>query len=58
MEREEGGGEPLAWRHLADQFRPRWPKIAALMDDSEHEVLAYMAFPAQHRTKLHSVNPL
>jgi len=27
------------------------------MDDSEH-VLAYMTFPAQHRTKLHSTNPL
>ena len=24
------------------------------MDDSEHDVLAYMIFPAQHRTKLHS----
>jgi putative transposase len=47
-----------AWRHVADQLRPRWPKLAALMDDSEHDVLAYMAFPAQHRTKLHSTNPL
>ena len=28
------------------------------MDDSEHDVLAYMTFPAQHRTKLHSTNPL
>ena len=28
------------------------------MDDSEHDVLAFMAFPAQHRTKLHSTNPL
>ena len=28
------------------------------MDDSEHDVLAYMAFPTQHRAKLHSTNPL
>lgn len=28
------------------------------MDDSEHDVLAYMAFPVQHRVKLHSTNPL
>ena len=28
------------------------------MDDSEHDVLAYMAFPRQHRTKLHSTNPI
>jgi putative transposase len=46
------------WRHVADQLRPRWPKLAAVMDDSEHDVLAYMAFPFQHRTKLHSTNPL
>jgi len=46
------------WRHVADQLRPRWPKLAALMDDSEHDVLAYRAFPSQHRTKLHSTNPL
>ena len=46
------------WRHVADQLRPRWPKLAQLMDESEADVLAYMSFPAQHRTKLHSTNPL
>src|SRR3954454_12446520 len=46
------------WRHVADQLRQRWPKLTALMHDSEHDVLAYMAFPTQHRTKLHSTNPL
>ncbi len=47
-----------AFRHVADQMRDRWPKLAAFMDASEHDVLAYMGFPAQHRTKLHSTNPL
>ena len=28
------------------------------MDEAETDVLAYMSFPATHRTKLHSVNPL
>jgi len=28
------------------------------MDAAEHDVLAYMTFPQQHRTKLHSTNPL
>ena len=46
------------WRHIADQLRGRWPKLATLMDDSEHDVLAFITFPAQHRTKLHSTNPL
>jgi len=46
------------WRHVADQLRNRWPKLGTLMDESETDVLAYMSFPASHRTKLHSVNPL
>jgi len=46
------------WRHVADQLRGRWPKLGACMDAAEHDVLAYMTFPAQHRTKLHSTNPL
>ena len=46
------------WRQVADQARPRVPRLAALMDDAEADVLAYMGFPAQHRAKLHSTNPL
>ncbi len=34
------------------------PQLGKLMDSSEDDVLAYMPFPAQHRTKLHSTNPL
>jgi putative transposase len=51
-------GAVEVWRHVADQLRPRWPKLATLMDESEADVMAYMAFPAQHRSKLHSTNPL
>lgn len=46
------------FRQIADQFRDRWRKLAEFMDASEHDVLAYMDFPARHRTKLHSTNPL
>jgi transposase-like protein len=46
------------WRQVADQLRARWPKLGACMDGAEHDVLAYMAFPEQHRVKLHSTNPL
>ncbi|WP_037284440.1 IS256 family transposase, partial [Rubellimicrobium mesophilum] len=42
------------WRHVADQLRVRWPKLGALMDQAEADVLAYMTFPSQHRVKLHS----
>ena len=46
------------WRHVADQLRPRFEKLGRLMDEAEHDVLAYMTFAAQHRTKLHSTNPM
>jgi transposase-like protein len=46
------------WRRVADQLRPKLPKLAALMDEAEPDVLAYMTFPSQHRAKLHSTNPL
>ena len=46
------------WHDVADQARPRMPKLAALMDDAETDVLAYMGFPAQHRAKIHSTNPI
>ena len=46
------------WRLIADQLRPKASKLAALMDEAQHDVLAYMSFPKEHRSKLHSTNPL
>ena len=46
------------WRQVADQLRPKLAKLSALMDEAEPDVLAYMTFPKEHRTKLHSTNPL
>ncbi len=48
----------VQWRKVSDQLRPTVPKLAKLMDTAEEDVLAYMSFPSQHRTKLHSTNPL
>ena len=46
------------WRSVADQIRPKVPKLANLMDEAENDVLAYMTFPRPHWTKLHSTNPI
>ena len=46
------------WRQVADQLRPRVPKLSAFMDAAESDVLAYMSFPKDHRTKIHSNNPI
>jgi transposase-like protein len=34
------------------------PKLAAIMDEAETDVLAYMTFPREHRVQLHSTNPI
>ena len=52
----DGASQTL--RHVADQLCGKWPKLGAFIDDSETDVLAHMDFPAQHRTKIHSTNPL
>lgn len=46
------------WRKVADQLRPRVPKLATMLDQAETDVLAYMTFPKEHWTKLHSTNPI
>jgi len=33
------------WRHVADQLRSSLPKLAALLDEAEVDVLAFMDFP-------------
>jgi hypothetical protein len=37
----------------ADQVRPKLPKLAALLDETEDHVLAHMSFPKAHRAKIH-----
>jgi putative transposase len=46
------------WRQVADQLRPKLPKLATILDASEEDVLAYMTFPKEHRAKIHSTNPI
>src|SRR5262245_37710223 len=46
------------WRRVADGFRPRYGRLADLLDTSEPDVLAYLAFPAEHWRQIWSNNPL
>ena len=46
------------WRAVSDRLRYRFPKLSKLMDEAEHDVLAYMAFPKEHWTQIHSTNPI
>jgi transposase-like protein len=40
------------------QLERRLPKIAAMLQEAEDDVLAFYAFPAEHWSKLRSTNPL
>ena len=46
------------WRQVADSFHSRYPKLAALLDSAEADVLAYLAFPPEHWRQIWSNNPL
>lgn len=46
------------WRKVADSLRPRFPRVADLLDEAEADVLAYLAFPAEHWRQIWSNNPL
>ena len=53
-------GLALVDRHadVADGFRVRYPRLAALLDEAEPDVLAYLAFPHGHWRQIWSNNPL
>jgi putative transposase len=46
------------WRQVADQLRAKLPKLAALLDEAEVDVLAFMNFPKEHWDKISSTNPI
>jgi putative transposase len=46
------------WRRVADNFRPRYERLAELLDNAEPDVLAYLAFPHEHWRQIWSNNPL
>src|SRR6266545_3989166 len=41
-----------------DRLRKPLPKVAGLLEEAEEDLLAFYAFPVDHRPKLRSTNPL
>jgi len=46
------------WRQVADQLRAKLPKLAAMLDEAEVDVLAFLNFPKEHWDKISSTNPI
>jgi putative transposase len=44
-------------RRAADGLRPRFPKVADLLEGAEADLLAHFTFPAAHRRQIRSSNP-
>jgi len=47
-----------ALRKAVELLQPKYPAAAAIMEEAEQDVLAYMAFPDKHWRQIHSTNPL
>ncbi len=58
LEQDDAPAASKQGRAVADQLRPKLLRLAALMDDAEPDVLAYMSIPIQRRAKLHLTNSL
>lgn len=41
-----------------DLLEPKYPNVAEIVREAEHDVLAYFAFPEPHRRQIRSTNPL
>ncbi len=46
------------WRRITESLRPRFPRLADLLDEAAADVLAYLAFPREHWRQIWSNNPL
>src|SRR3954454_19213160 len=58
FQQPDQGSARATLQHLGEQLHNRWPKLKGFIDPTSEDVLAYLSFPAQHRAKLHSTNPL
>ena len=52
----EAAGQQLTY--VAETLAPHWPKAARTLLDAEEDVLAFMAFPKAHWTRIYSTNLL
>lgn len=47
-----------AQRKAVELLEPKHPGAAAVVEEAEEDVIAYLGFPEKHRRQIHSTNPL
>lgn len=55
--RETERAAKARWRSLAERLWPTLPKLWALVDEAETDILACMSFPGAQHAQVHSLNP-
>jgi transposase-like protein len=55
-EHRDGARERLT--HILTRLEPVAPKVCALLEEAEEDLIAFYTFPSEHWTKLRSTNPL
>jgi putative transposase len=43
---------------IVDTLSPQFPEVASMLDDAKVDLVAFAAFPVEHRRKIWSTNPL
>ncbi|MFE9790101.1 IS256 family transposase, partial [Nocardia salmonicida] len=54
----EPGDVAAQWDQVVDTMAASFPKVAAMMAEAKHDVLAFTAFPKAHWQKIWSNNPI
>ncbi len=54
----DAAGAREQWRRVRDSLAERFPRLVALLDEAEADVLAYLTFPPEHWRQIWSNNPL
>ena len=52
------GNAKTQLRKVVSQLEQHFPKAMDVLENAEHEILAYMNFPSIHHKQIHSTNPL
>jgi putative transposase len=55
---EDGGHARALLGEALERLRKPLPKVAALLEEAEEDLLAFYSFPSDHWPKLRSTNPL
>ena len=45
-------------REIGQKLQPKFPKVSTMLEEAQEDLLAFYAFPAEHRRKIWSTNPI